>query len=135
VLYLGDNSGEIVLDTILVEYLLKLGKKVTFTVKSAPIINDATLEDAHFAGIDRLARVIETGSNDIGVCWENASAEFISEFESADIIIAKGHGNFETCLGRKENIYFLLKTKCELVASELNVPLGSIVLSRRGRHN
>ncbi len=134
VLYLGDNAGEIVLDTILVKQLAEDGKRVIFSVKSGPIINDATMEDAEFAGLPRIAQVMETGSNDIGVNWGNASKEFIACFEAADVIISKGHGNFETCLGRNENIYFLLKTKCRLVADELGVPLGSIVLSHRGAH-
>ena len=133
VLYLGDNAGEIVLDSVLVSCLADLGKKVTFSVKSGPVINDATLEDAEFAGVDKMARVIETGSNDIGINWNNASEEFVAAFESSDIIISKGHGNFETCVGRPENLYFLLKAKCRIVAKELGVDLGSIVLSHRGR--
>ena len=132
VLYLGDNAGEIVLDTLLIQNFVEAGKHVTFTVKSGPIINDATMEDAVFAGIPDLAKVIETGSNDIGVNWDNVSEEFLDAFSNADIIISKGHGNFETCVGREENLFFLLKTKCQLVANELNVPLGSIVLSHRG---
>jgi uncharacterized protein with ATP-grasp and redox domains len=132
ILYVGDNAGEIVLDTILVSYLKNAGKSVCYSVKSGPIINDATMEDAVVSGMTEIADVIETGSNDIGVNWRNASEQFISQFESADIVICKGHGNFETCLGRKENIYFLLKTKCQVVADELNVPLGSIVLSHKG---
>jgi len=132
ILYLGDNAGEIVLDTILVAFLVEHGKEVTYTVKSGPIINDATMEDAVFAGMPALARVIKTGSDDIGVNWDRVSPEFLAEFESADLIISKGHGNFETCVGRPENLYFLLKTKCQLVADELKVPLGSIVLSHMG---
>lgn len=134
ILYLGDNAGEIVLDTILVRQLIEQGKRVTFTVKSSPIINDATMEDAIFAGLDDMAEVIETGSDDIGVNWQNISPEFAEAFASADVIISKGHGNFETCVGRPENIYFLLKAKCPLVAKELGVQLGAIVLSHRGEH-
>ena len=74
-----------------------------------------------------LVPVIETGSDDIGVGWKNVSEEFRTAFESADIIISKGHGNFETCSDRRENIYFLLKAKCPIVAAELGVRLGDIV--------
>lgn len=126
-LYLGDNAGEIVFDCLLVKQLLQHGVDVIYTVKSGPIINDATMIDAEFVGMTGLVRVIETGGADIGVNWSNVSDEFLQAFESADIIISKGHGNFETCNERTENIYFLLKAKCELVADMLGVNLGDIV--------
>ena len=127
VLYLGDNAGEIVFDCLLVKQLLQCGADVTFTVKSGPIINDATITDAEFVGMTDLVTVIETGGADIGVNWENVSDEFFAAFKNADIIISKGHGNFETCNECSENIYFLLKAKCELVANIIGVTLGDIV--------
>lgn len=130
-LYLGDNSGEIVFDTLLVEYLLKAGLDVTFVVKSGPIINDATMEDARAVAMTKLVRVIETGASCIGVNWRTVSRKFVREFEAADVIIGKGHGNFETCNTRPENIFFLLKCKCAMVAAELGVKLGDMVF----KHN
>ncbi|MBW2091824.1 MAG: DUF89 family protein [Deltaproteobacteria bacterium] len=129
-LYLGDNAGEIVLDRLLVEILKERGADIYFSVKSGPIINDATMEDAEVSGMVSLVKVIETGSDDIGVNWDKASKEFQKAFKSADIIISKGQGNFETCSTRKENIYFLLKAKCEAVALELGVNEGDIVFKR-----
>lgn len=129
-LYLGDNAGEIVFDMLLVEALRAQVQNITFTVKSGPIINDATLEDALEVGMTRLARVIETGSDDIGVYWDRTSEEFRAAVRDADVIVAKGHGNFETCAGRPENFYFLLKAKCPVVAGELGVRLGDIVFHR-----
>jgi damage-control phosphatase, subfamily I len=126
-LYLGDNAGEIVFDALLVEQLLAGGTEVTFTVKSGPIINDATMEDAESTGMTSLVPVLETGSADIGIHWERCSDAFRSAFEMADVIVAKGHGNFETCNARPENVYFLLKAKCELVAKEIGCALGDIV--------
>ncbi|MBW1710815.1 MAG: DUF89 family protein [Deltaproteobacteria bacterium] len=131
-LYLGDNAGEIVLDRLFIELLKKTGVDITFSVKSGPIINDATMEDAEFSGMTSVVKVIETGSDDIGVNWDRTSKEFLQAFESADVIISKGQGNFETCSARKENIYFLLKAKCEAVARELGVNEGDIVF-KRGR--
>ncbi len=127
ILYLGDNAGEIVFDCLLVKLLLQYGANVTFTVKSGPIINDATMKDAKTVGMTDLVPVIETGGADIGVNWGNISDEFRSAFEDADVIISKGHGNFETCNESVGNIYFLLKAKCELVADMLGVELGDIV--------
>ena len=126
-LYLGDNSGEIVFDRVLLEELLELEADVVFAVKSGPIINDVTMEDAEFTGITGITRVIETGSNDIGVNWEKSSEEFKKIFLEADIILGKGHGNFETLSGSPYNVFSLLKAKCVCVARELGVPLGSIV--------
>jgi uncharacterized protein with ATP-grasp and redox domains len=131
VLYLGDNSGEIVLDRILIEQLLAAGLRVTVSVKSGPIINDAVMADARMAGLTRIVPVITTGSDDIGVHWDHVSPEFRQAFESADLIISKGHANFETCTGQPGNIYFLLKTKCRIVAAELGVKLGDLVFAHQ----
>ena len=80
-----------------------------------------------------VVRVIETGSDDIGINWDNTSEEFKSVFLGADVILSKGHGNFETCDTRSENIYFLLKAKCQMVANALGVEQGDIVFkSYRG---
>ena len=126
-LYLADNAGEIVFDRLLVEQLLKTGAKITLAVKSGPIINDATMEDAKIAGLTRLVKVITTGGNDVGVNWNNISREFMNTVKNADIILAKGHGNFETCDDRRENFYFLLKIKCEMVARQIGGNLGDLV--------
>ena len=127
--YLGDNAGEIVFDMPLVEAILKTGTTVTFTVKSGPIINDATLEDAHAVGLTDRVPVIGTGSNDIGVDWTRVSGEFLDAVRQADVLVSKGHGNFETCNERPENFYFLLKAKCAMVADALNVRLGDLVFA------
>ncbi len=130
-LYLGDNAGEIVFDRVLIEELLKSSLDIKFCVKSKPIINDATVEDAVMAGITEIVPVIETGNNSIGVDLENGSEEFKREFFEAEIIIAKGHGNFETCAGLGLNIYFLLKAKCDVVSQALSVKTGDIVFKKQ----
>jgi hypothetical protein len=129
-LYLGDNAGEIVFDKLLVEQILSTGVEVVFAVKSAPIINDAVMQDAVETGMTKLVKVITTGSNDIGVNWSNTSRELKNVFRNADVILGKGHGNFETCHDRPENLYFLLKVKCDMVADEIGVKLGDIVFTR-----
>ncbi|MCA1809827.1 MAG: ARMT1-like domain-containing protein [Lentisphaerae bacterium] len=129
--YLGDNAGEIVFDTLLVDQLLAADISVTYTVKSGPIINDATMIDARAAGMTGRTRVIETGGADIGVNWNNVSEEFRQTVSQADFIIAKGHGNFETCEDRPENFYFLLKAKCPIVARQLGCREGDINCAHR----
>ncbi|MFC1556905.1 DUF89 domain-containing protein [candidate division KSB1 bacterium] len=129
-LYLGDNSGEIVFDRMLVEELLRYGVDITFVVKSGPVINDAMMEDAEEAGITKLVPVIESGSNDIGVNFNNVSDEFRKTFDDSDVIVAKGHGNFETCSDQPGNFCFLLKSKCDVVARELGIRKGDIAFKR-----
>jgi damage-control phosphatase, subfamily I len=133
VLYLADNSGEIVFDRLLVEQIQRAGASVTVAVKSGPIINDATIKDARQAGLTDIVRVIETGTNDIGTILANTSAAFRREFEAADAIVAKGHGNFETCNDTPGNFYFLLKIKCKMVAEELGIEAGRIVFKHQSR--
>ncbi len=129
-LYLGDNAGEIVFDRVLIEELIKFGLDIKFCVKSKPIINDATMEDAIFSGLAEIVPVIETGTNSIGIDLEKVSEEFKKEFFGADIILSKGHGNFETCAGLPLNIYFLLKAKCNVVSEALGVKTDSIIFKK-----
>lgn len=130
-LYLGDNAGEIVFDRVLVEQLLKYSVDITFCVKSGPIINDATMEDARTAGITDLVPVITTGSDDIGVNIRRSGKEFVDTLNRSDIILAKGHGNIETCIDFPQNFYFLLKAKCDVVSRALGVRTGDIVCKHK----
>ncbi len=116
-LYVCDNSGEIAFDRLLIEDLLARCE-VTASVKSRPIINDATMQDAEEVGLPAIADVIETGSDDIGVNWARASREFAEAFRAADLVLAKGQGNFETLDETPGEIFFLLKAKCPEVAAE-----------------
>jgi uncharacterized protein with ATP-grasp and redox domains len=129
ILYISDNTGEIVFDKIFIKELARLGKKVVLTVKSGPIINDATMEDAVEVNFDGLARVIETGNNNIGINLNNSSKTFLEEFKKADLIVAKGQGNFETLDVISSDIFFLLKAKCESIARELGVGYLDIVFA------
>jgi len=126
VLYLGDNAGEIVFDRILIEELRN--KDVIFAVKGAPILNDATLEDAWAVGMAKVAEVISNGSPMIGTNLQTCSAEFQREFWAADLIIGKGQGNFETLDGIEAPLFFILRAKCGEVANELGVRSGDVVL-------
>jgi hypothetical protein len=129
ILYLLDNAGEIVFDRLLMEVLRDMGHRMTAAVKSGPIVNDATRKDTAEAGIHEVARVIETGNNFVGVVPEVSSGEFLEAFEGADMIIAKGQGNYETLNDYREKpILFLLKAKCSSVAGDLGVPQKSSVV-------
>lgn len=129
ILYIGDNAGEIVFDKLLIEELKPLS--VTFAVKSGPILNDVTEEDAREVGMDKVARVISTGQRMIGVNLSEASPEFRRLFEKAEIIISKGQGNYETLEGVSDRICFILRAKCGCVARSLGVREGDVVLLRK----
>jgi len=123
VLYLGDNCGETVFDRLLIE---TLEKPVTYVVRDGPIINDVTLEDAHQAGLERVASLMSSGCRAPGVVLDQTSDQFRHVFEKAPLIVSKGQGNFETLCDEPKEIFFLFKIKCNVVAAYLNAPLGSM---------
>lgn len=131
ILYLSDNAGEVFFDKILIEELRNQGKEITFAVKSNPIINDATIEDAIFAGINEIADVME-GDKDRcsapGFILDNVTEEFSEKFENSDIVISKGQGNYEALSDVDRKIYFLLLVKCPLVARDLGSKIGDYVI-------
>ncbi|MBC8277679.1 MAG: DUF89 family protein [FCB group bacterium] len=126
ILYVGDNSGEIVLDKLFIENLPM--EKITFAVRGKPCINDVLMEDAAAVGITNLVEVIDSGSGIPGTVLEECSPEFVKKFRESDLIIAKGQGNYETLNDSDKNICFLFKIKCPVVAEDTGVPLDDISL-------
>ncbi len=123
VVYLADNCGEIVFDTLLFEEIKKLGGSITLVVRGAPILNDVTMKEALLLGIDkRVDRILTTGSNAIGVCLKEAPPELVEALGNASLIISKGMANYETMSEYDfKPIAYLLKTKCESVAEALGL--------------
>ncbi len=135
ILFLCDNAGEIVFDRFLIEEMPF--KKVICAVRGAPVINDATLDDAHATRLTEIVRVISNGSDAPGTVLEDCSPEFRQTFDGADVIIAKGQGNFETlsCITNKK-IYFLFQVKCPVVGRDTGYPVGSfLILDNQSRNN
>ena len=129
VVYLVDNSGEILLDTLVIEQIRGMGGKVTLVVRGAPILNDATMEDVEIHGINEMVdRVLTTGSNAIGVCLDEAPPELVEAFEDATLIISKGMANYETMSEYGYSpIAYMLRTKCRVVADEMGLDMGMLV--------
>ena len=117
ILYIGDNAGEIAFDKLLIELFFEKGVDVTFVVKDKPISNDATLSDAKQVNLTKLVKVITTGSNSLGVDFNEVSKEFLEEFNKSTFIIAKGQSNYECFTWFKNHInkpiFLLLRTICE----------------------
>ncbi|MCP3888952.1 MAG: DUF89 family protein [Desulfobulbaceae bacterium] len=124
ILYLTDNSGEIVYDSLLLSYLHRHGCTITIAVKDGPIINDALVEDALFAGLDRFGTIITNGTRCPGTVIDRCSDEFLHEFKTADLIISKGQGNFESLSEVDREIYFLLTIKCQVAARHMEELVG-----------
>lgn len=130
ILYLTDNAGEIVFDKILIETLIKIGKRVTVVTKGAPVINDSTIEDAIQTGLNEICDLIDNGSEAVGTILEWTSPVFQKIFNDAPLIISKGQGNFETLFGKNKTIFFLFQSKCDVVSKELGLTNGSMLLKK-----
>lgn len=132
ILYLADNTGETFFDKLLLKELVNMGKEITYVVKANPIINDALLEDAKFAGIDKLATIISSDAGqDIstpGVVLQYASEGFLDRFKKADMVISKGQGNYEGLSDVDREVFFLLVVKCYLVARDIGSEVGKLIL-------
>jgi len=124
ILYLTDNAGEIAFDTLLVRELKNLGAHVTVAVKSKPIMNDATLQDAKAVGMHEVADdMISNGTDTVGLFLQECSKRFLSCYRSADLVVAKGMGYAETLTEIKLRVphALLLRTKCQPVANYFGV--------------
>ena len=128
ILYLADNAGEIVFDRLLIEQMPL--EKITLAVKGSPVINDACLADARATGIADLVEIIDNGSDAPGTILAECSEKFKRRFENADLIIAKGQGNYETLSDVKKDIFFVLKAKCPVIAHHIGCEMGSLVFFR-----
>ncbi|MBY9014218.1 MAG: DUF89 family protein [Candidatus Lokiarchaeota archaeon] len=135
-LILLDNAGEIVFDKLLVETMLKTFPELEIicSVRSAPIINDATLEDAKFVGLTDLVQVIEASATP-GIDLPTTTDEFKKQFFLKDgVILSKGQGNFESLYGMEipdKEVYYLLKAKCSLMERLFSVKEGNIIFKRK----
>lgn len=126
ILYLADNTGEIIFDRVFIEQIMPVN--ITLAVRGKPIINDANYEDAEFAGLTNLVKVIDNGADVPGTYLPDCSESFRACFESADLIISKGQGNYETLSDTNKNIVFLLRAKCDCVSKEIGCNLNDILV-------
>jgi uncharacterized protein with ATP-grasp and redox domains len=131
VLLVADNSGEVVFDMLLIETMQEARSgelDVTVAVRSAPIINDVTEVEARDIGLDRLARVILSGSEMPGTVLARTTPEFQEAFESADLVISKGQGNWETLEDSEREVFFMFQAKCPAVAAYNDCAEGALLL-------
>ena len=127
VLYLGDNAGEIVFDKLFIETINH--PNLIYVVRGAPVINDATMEDAEYVGMKEIANVISNGYDAPSTIPDKSNKQFLQYFRESDIIISKGQGNMEGLLPLNDNrIFFLLMVKCDVIAEFLKVKKENFVV-------
>lgn len=129
VLYIADNAGETVFDRLLIEEIAPC-KKVVYVVRGGPILNDATIEDAFAAGIEKVSEVRTTGYRGLGVDFERSSQDFLKLWDEAPVIIAKGMANYETLSDQDERVFLLLQVKCDAIGEDVGQPTGSLIVRR-----
>jgi hypothetical protein len=136
VLYLADNSGEVVFDRILIECLVNsYHKNVIYAVKGKPVSNDALVDDAIFCGINQFANIISSGADSPGIVLNHCSPEFVRIFNESEMIISKGQGNYEALSDKGNPLFFLLIAKCPLIARHIGCDIGNFVLENYSRNS
>ena len=122
-LYLTDNAGEIGFDRILAEEIQKAypNLSITFCVRGAVTVNDATREDARAVGLP--FPVIDNGNRVGGTDLNLLSDEARQALKEADVILAKGMGNTETMLGCGYNVYYAFLIKCPRFVERFDRPM------------
>jgi uncharacterized protein with ATP-grasp and redox domains len=131
-LYLGDNAGEVVFDRVLIEEIQKVSRgEVYFAVRGKPILNDVTLDDAYFVGLDKVCKIIPNGSDAPGTILHQCSSQFRQLYDAAALIVSKGGANFETLSENNKNVFFFLRMKCPIQSDFLGAKLGEAVLMKR----
>lgn len=129
ILYLGDNAGEIVFDKLFIETMQH--SNITYAVRGLPVINDVTMVDAQQTGLDKICKIISNGYDAPSTLLDFCSEEFIQHFNKADLIIAKGQGNFEGLMNLKQsNIFFMLMAKCKPMAELLDVSKDDMLITQ-----
>lgn len=123
-LLITDNCGEIVLDKLFLEQLKKRfpSLEINVMVRGGEVLNDATEEDATYVGIDKIAKIISNGNSIAGTVYEMLPGQAKEILNGADVILAKGQGNYETLSKQGRHIFYSFLCKCDLFTNRFNVP-------------
>jgi len=133
-LVIADNAGEAVFDMMFLEQVKKIKPEMElfYGVKSGPAINDVLKDDALYIGINKYAKIIETGATYAGTVVTESQSKFKKIFLNSDIVISKGQGNFETLESeRSRDIFFVFKVKCKVVSKFSGLGQGALVMGYR----
>ena len=123
-LLICDNCGEIVLDKLMIEQLKKRFPLLTVRamVRGGQVLNDATMEDAVYSGLDKVAELVSNGEPVAGTIYDMLPKDAKAALDTADVILAKGQGNYESMSGQGRHIFYEFLCKCDLFINRFNVP-------------
>jgi uncharacterized protein with ATP-grasp and redox domains len=129
ILYLGDNCGEVVLDKLFLETISH--PNVFFAVRSSAVLNDVTEKEAIEVGIPEVARLLANGDDAPSTLLHRVSPEFKAVFDSADLIVSKGMGNYEGLMDANDSrLFFLMMIKCPVIGKKIGAGKGEFVVKR-----
>lgn len=132
ILYLGDNCGEVVLDKLFLETIHH--PNVTFAVRNSAVLNDVTIKEANGVGIPQVATLISNGDDAPSTLLHRVSSEFKAIYNSSDLIISKGMGNFEGLMDENDpRLFYLLMIKCHVIGEKVGAQKGAFVVKRSSR--
>lgn len=131
VLYVVNNSGEVILDKLFIEYLAR-GRKVAVVARHNPILNDVTIDEARDLGVGDSENVelLDPGAPMLGVWLEKGSKELRTRFNEADVVICKGQANYESLCTAEREIYFLMRAHSVAISKRLEVDPDNLCLLR-----
>ncbi len=130
VLYLTDNAGEVFFDLPLYDYVCERSERTVLIVKGGPSINDLTRQELKVAGLEhRFDEIVDTGTEGVGIDWDEVSDDFRNLLDGADLVLSKGMANFETLYPRspKPPTFYIFRVKCRPIQDYVNGPMGSFV--------
>ena len=124
IVYITDNCGEVVFDKLLMKTIKECYPQLhlDIIVRGKDVLNDATEDDAEQVGLYDIADVTNNGTAIAGTCLDKISEDARNKINNADVIIAKGQGNFETLRFCGLNIYYIFMCKCTMFAERFKVP-------------
>ena len=119
-----DNCGEIVLDRLMIEQLKKRfpNLEIKALVRGQEVLNDATVEDALYCGLDKVADIVSNGEAIAGTIYDMMPTQAKQALDEADVILAKGQGNYESMSGQGRHVFYEFLCKCDLFTNRFNVP-------------
>ena len=131
---IGDNTGEHLFDKLMIQVFRRNfpDLHIYYFVRGRPIINDVTLEEAKMVGMDEVCEVVDSGVDTPGFLMERANKRARRIYQEADLILAKGMGNFE-CMESYEDarLFFLFKVKCSVVAARTGCQIGDLLCANQ----
>ncbi|MBR4441971.1 MAG: DUF89 family protein [Clostridia bacterium] len=123
-LLIADNCGEIVLDRLLLEQVKLRFPRMRFQVlvRGGEVLNDVTMRDAAYVGIDRVAQVLPNGAPIAGTVYDLLPEAARRALDTADVVLAKGQGNYESLSGQGRHVFYAFLCKCDLFTTRFGVP-------------